>query len=200
MKIGSFVRAAGTTRDGLRRELDDLPGPRGLPLLGNLHQIDSGKLHLILEGWAAQYGPTYQIRIGRRRLIVITDPKWCDQILRARPETFSRGAVQSAIFSEMNLDGVFSSEGDSWRRQRKLTAAPVLISRVGGLGGVAQRGQARGRRRLVLGASLITVLRTNRIAMFLSARTLCNCIGDLRQDGPGLRTLLPRKKTRRRFA
>jgi hypothetical protein len=78
---------------GRRRELDDLPGPRGLPVLGNLHQIDSGKLHLILEGWAAQYGPTYQIRIGRRRLIVITDPKHCDQILRARPETFSRGAI-----------------------------------------------------------------------------------------------------------
>ena len=123
----------GTARYGRRRELDDLPGPRGLPLLGNLHQIDSSKLHLILEGWAAQYGPTYQIRIGRRRLIVITDPKWCDQILRARPETFSRGAIQSAIFSEMNLNGVFSSEGESWRRQRKLTAAALAQRNLRGL-------------------------------------------------------------------
>jgi cytochrome P450 len=133
MKIESSLRLSGTTRDGRRRELDDLPGPRGLPLLGNLHQIDSGKLHLILEGWAAEYGPTYQIRIGRRRLIVITDPRHCDQILRARPETFSRGAIQSAIFSEMNLDGVFSSEGDSWRRQRKLTAAALAQRNLRGL-------------------------------------------------------------------
>ena len=116
-----------------RRGVDDLPGPRGLPLLGNLHQIGSRRLHLILEGWAAEYGPTYQFRIGKRRLIAITDPKWCDQILRARPETFSRGAVQSAIFSEMNLDGVFSSDGDAWRRQRKLTAAALAQRNLRGL-------------------------------------------------------------------
>ena len=32
--------------------ISQLPGPKGLPILGNLLQLDLGKLHLILEKWA----------------------------------------------------------------------------------------------------------------------------------------------------
>src|SRR3984893_4766395 len=103
-----------------KRTLNDLPGPRGLPFLGNIHQLDLTKLHLILERWAAEYGPVYLFRKGSARAVVLSDPKWCDQVLRARPETFTRDSGIAPIASEMGLDGVFSAEGDAWRRQRRL--------------------------------------------------------------------------------
>ena len=48
-----FVDVSGLSRGpgqiAPKRTLDDLPGPRGLPFLGNIHQLDLTKLHLILE-------------------------------------------------------------------------------------------------------------------------------------------------------
>ncbi len=101
-----------------KRTLDDLPGPRGLPLLGNIHQLDLTKLHLILERWTAQYGPVYLFKMGAARVVAVSDPKWCDQVLRARPETFTRHSRTATVSSEMGIDGAFSAEGDAWRPQR----------------------------------------------------------------------------------
>jgi nitrite reductase/ring-hydroxylating ferredoxin subunit len=102
------------------RTLGDLPGPKGLPFLGNLHQLDLTKLHLILERWAAQYGPAYLFRMGSVPVVAVSDPKWCNQVLCARPEIFTRSSKLASIFSEMGAGGVFSAEGEAWRTQRKL--------------------------------------------------------------------------------
>ena len=160
-----FVDLSGAARQGGEnrrlRNPDDLPGPKGAPILGNLHQIDSSRLHLVLEGWTKRYGPTFQFRIANRRVIVITDPEQCDQILRARPDTFRRGAIQGAIFAEMNLEGVFSAEGEAWRRQRKLSAAALAQRNLRGLYSkvetVTLRLLARWRRRADAGEALDVV-------------------------------------------
>src|ERR1700736_2951498 len=119
-----FVDVSGLSRGPARivakRTLDDLPGPRGLPFLGNIHQLDLTKLHLTLERWAAQYGPVYLFKMGSARVVALLDPKWCDQVLRARPETFTRVSGIAPVSSEMGADGVFSAEGDAWRPQRRL--------------------------------------------------------------------------------
>ena len=46
------------TAKALRR-LRDLPGPSGLPFLGNALEFRSSALHLKLENWARIYGPYY---------------------------------------------------------------------------------------------------------------------------------------------
>jgi hypothetical protein len=47
------------------RQLTTLPGPRGLPLVGNLFQLKVTQLQTILEQWADTYGPLYMFRLGR---------------------------------------------------------------------------------------------------------------------------------------
>jgi len=123
----------GPGRIAPKRTLDDLPGPRGLPFLGNIHQLDLTKLHLILERWAAQYGPVYLFKMGFARAVVLSDPKWCDQVLRARPETFTRDSGIAPVASEMGLDGVFSAEGDAWRPQRRLAMFALAQRHLRGL-------------------------------------------------------------------
>ena len=132
-----FVDVSGLSRGPARtvakRTLDDLPGPRGLPFLGNIHQLDLTKLHLILERWAAQYGPVYLFRKGSARAVVLSDPKWCEQVLRARPEIFTRDSSIAPVASEMGLDGVFSAEGDAWRPQRRLAMFALAQRHLRGL-------------------------------------------------------------------
>ena len=106
------------------RSIDDLPGPRGLPLLGNALQIKSEKMHLQFEAWARQFGPFYRLRMGARRIIVVADHKATAAMLRDRPDGFSRSARIAEIWSEMGLpNGVFGANGDAWKRQRRMVMA-----------------------------------------------------------------------------
>jgi cytochrome P450/nitrite reductase/ring-hydroxylating ferredoxin subunit len=111
---------SGSAAAVAKRSLRDLPGPRGIPLLGNALQIEPKRLHLQLEEWAAQYGTPYYLRLGPRSMMVIADPALAEPILRARPDTYRRVSLLEKVFAEMSLAGVFSAEGDEWRAQRRL--------------------------------------------------------------------------------
>jgi nitrite reductase/ring-hydroxylating ferredoxin subunit len=117
--------SAAQPKKGPTRSIDDLPGPRPLPLVGNLLQLDAARVHLILEDWTRLYGPTYQFRMGPARLIATRDPGLIDEALRERPETFSRSSKVNEILSEVGINGVFNAEGGAWRPQRKLSVAAL---------------------------------------------------------------------------
>jgi cytochrome P450 len=106
------------------REVQDLPGPRGLPLVGNLFQISRSRLHQDVEAWSRVYGPIFRFRLGRRTLIGISDHELLAAVLRDRPDGFRRTRHLETIGLEMGLTpGVFAANGDAWRRQRRMVMA-----------------------------------------------------------------------------
>jgi cytochrome P450 len=111
----------------MARTIDELPWPPGLPLLGNAHQLArASRLHTVCERWADRYGPILRADIGRRRIVGISDADAVNMILRERPEGFRRWSVQQVVFDEMGLSGVFTAEGEQWKRQRRLLRYPNL--------------------------------------------------------------------------
>lgn len=38
-------------------QFDDLPGPRGVPVFGNLLHIESTRVHQQVEAWCEEFGP-----------------------------------------------------------------------------------------------------------------------------------------------
>jgi cytochrome P450/nitrite reductase/ring-hydroxylating ferredoxin subunit len=98
----------------------ELPGPRGLPVLGNMHQIETKKFHLNLEDWHQQYGDVYQFTLGQERVVAIADPEMVQSILIERPDGFSRLAGITQSLEEMGIEGLFSAEGEQWRTHRQL--------------------------------------------------------------------------------
>jgi cytochrome P450/nitrite reductase/ring-hydroxylating ferredoxin subunit len=106
--------------DPVRRSLAHLPGPQGLPLIGNAHQLDPKRLHLILERWRRRFGPLYTFKLMRRPFLVVAEPDLLQHMLRDRPETFRRISAIESVPKEMGINGVFSAEGEQWRRQRRL--------------------------------------------------------------------------------
>lgn len=104
------------------RAVSAMPGPRGLPVVGNLFQIDFESFHQYLERWAAEFGPLYRIRMGPRSIVVTSDADTIKRMHRERPDIFRRTKRLAEAIEEMGFNGLFSAEGDNWRRQRKLVA------------------------------------------------------------------------------
>ena len=99
---------------------NDLDGPPGLPIAGNLFQIRLDTLHRALERWADRYGRLYRVRIGPVWIAIVSDPEAIRRMHRERPGLFRRTRTLEAVATEMGLKGVFASEGNDWLRQRKL--------------------------------------------------------------------------------
>jgi len=103
------------------RRLSDLPSPPGLPLLGNALQLRGPRLHLTMEDWARTYGPSYRFRIGPRDAMVVAGHDTVLEVLRARPDGFRRPAMVEKICDELGEPtGIFLSEGEKWKRQRRM--------------------------------------------------------------------------------
>ena len=102
------------------RPIAVLPGPRPWPLLGNLPQLDAKRMHATLEDWASIHGPVYRIRLGRYDVVVVSRTDLIAGILRDRPDGWRRLRSMQTVIREMRGHGLFSAEGDEWRRQRRL--------------------------------------------------------------------------------
>lgn len=146
------------TSTGARRSLHQLPGPRGLPLLGNGLQVRPHTLHRTLEDWSKRYGPVFRFRLGSRSVVVVSDPAFAQQILRDRPEGFGRSTPVRPVLAEMGLDFLFSAEGDRWKRQRRFWMASLnaqqLKSFHDGLARITRRLLMRWRRAADAGTTL----------------------------------------------
>jgi cytochrome P450 len=106
------------------RTVDDLPGPRGLPLLGVMLQVDRPHFHAQVEGWLRQHGPMIAFRLARQRIVVVGDAEALGAMLRDRPDGFRRTPRLAAISRELGLaGGVFGAEGEAWKRQRRMVMA-----------------------------------------------------------------------------
>ena len=142
----------------LRRYVD-LPGPRRLPVLGNLLQIDPPRLHLQLEQWCHEFGPYFRLKLGPREVLVVGDHAAVAAMLRDRPDGFSRTPRLLEIWLEMGLPvGLFGANGDTWRAQRRMVMAgfdPAHVKRYfPAMVTVAQRLRGRWQKAAAQGAAI----------------------------------------------
>ncbi|CAB0035987.1 unnamed protein product [Trichogramma brassicae] len=96
------------------------PGPRGLPILGNLLQIDPAAPHLSLAQLAWKYGPVCALRMGSVYTVLVTDPRLVRQIF-ARDD-FSGRAPLYLTHGIMKGYGLIAAEGELWKEQRGFSA------------------------------------------------------------------------------
>ncbi len=105
------------------RDIGDLPGPRGLPLLGNVFQVERSNIHQTVEKWSREHGPFFRFKLGRV-MLGVADHEALHTLLRDRPDGFRRTRLLETIGLEMGLKpGVFGANGDAWKRQRRMVMA-----------------------------------------------------------------------------
>jgi cytochrome P450 len=101
-------------------KIADLPGPKARPLLGNVREIRARPFHQVLEDWAREHGPLYRFRIMRKQMLASSDRQLIAALLRDRPDMMGRSTRTAEMLNEIGTRGLFTAEGDEWRRQRKL--------------------------------------------------------------------------------
>ncbi len=118
------MSAVAPTSANALRDLRDLPSPKGLPWIGNTLQIDAPHFHQQLERWCDELGPYFTVQIARRRMLIVADHEVIAKALRDRPDGFSRSDRLRIIGTEIGLkSGVFGSNGEEWRKQRRMVMA-----------------------------------------------------------------------------
>lgn len=105
------------------------PAPRGLPVIGNLHQV--GALpHRALRALAAAHGAPHLLwlRLGRVPAVVASSPAAAAELMRAHDHAFAtRPYFRTAeILTYGFRDLVFAPHGEHWRHVRRLCSEHVL--------------------------------------------------------------------------
>ncbi|KZT67207.1 cytochrome P450 [Daedalea quercina L-15889] len=97
------------------------PGPPGIPLLGNLLQVDVLRPHLQFLEWARQYGPIFRVRMGPTHLVVLNTAHAADELLVNRGAIYSGRAAPHVAMGIVS-DGqrmVFLGYTHAWRVVRR---------------------------------------------------------------------------------
>lgn len=97
------------------------PGPRGLPLIGNLPFIEP-HLHRYFAKLAENYGPIVKLRLGNKICIVIGSASLAKEVLKDNDITFAnRDASAVALAATYNgMDLGWAPYGPQWRMLRKV--------------------------------------------------------------------------------
>lgn len=103
------------------------PGPRRLPIIGNLHQL-KGAPHRSLKELAAKHGPIMHLRLGELRTIVLSSPECAKEILTTHDVIFAQRpkTMASQILSYNFLDIGFAPYGPYWRQLRRICKLELL--------------------------------------------------------------------------
>jgi len=106
------------------------PGPRGLRIIGNLHQLNNPALYLQLWQISRKYGPIFSLKLGLRPAIVVSSPKLAKEVMKdhdlqfcGRPRLFGQQKL-----SYNGIDIAFCPYNSYWREIRKLCVVHLLSS------------------------------------------------------------------------
>lgn len=95
------------------------PRVPGHPILGNLPAYRSNPL-VFGRRVSAEYGDVVDLRILNRRIFLLSRPEHIHQILVRDAAKFHKSPVYRIFLGRALGEGLLTSEGDFWRRQRKL--------------------------------------------------------------------------------
>jgi cytochrome P450 / NADPH-cytochrome P450 reductase len=109
--------------------LDEIPGPRGLPVLGNVRDLDADAPFESLMRLAGEFGPIYKLSTPVGTRLIVTGPdlvdELCDDVrfdklVSGGQASLRQGAVSSGLFTADTQDPL-------WHRAHNILMAPFSM-------------------------------------------------------------------------
>ncbi|KAF9925370.1 hypothetical protein FBU30_004809 [Linnemannia zychae] len=109
----------------------DIPGPRGLPLIGNFWEMATVRRDDFLQSQErnfAKYGKVYTMAIpGVGRTITFKDPEIMDHVLKTNFWNYEKGELTRKIAAPLAGKGIFGSDGEHWKWQRQVASKVFTV-------------------------------------------------------------------------
>ncbi|XP_053550730.1 cytochrome P450 2K1-like [Bombina bombina] len=101
------------------------PGPRPLPLIGNLNVVDLKKPFQSLMELAEKYGDVFTVHFGPKKMVVLAGYKTVKDALVTQADDFGERADMPIFAKITKGNGIVFSHGDSWRIMRRFTLSTL---------------------------------------------------------------------------
>nr|XP_019943606.1 PREDICTED: cytochrome P450 2G1-like [Paralichthys olivaceus] len=97
------------------------PGPSGLPLIGNLLQLDKRAPFKTMCKLSESYGPVMTVYLGRQRIVVLVGYDTVKEALVDQADDFTGRGQIPFLFRATKGYGLVISNGERWRQLRRFT-------------------------------------------------------------------------------
>lgn len=104
-----------------RREMARVPGPRGLPIIGNIPQVAGGGFDQKLQKFRDRYGNIFRLKLGEMTTVFVFGLKNIEEVLLGRDENFAMRPNWLYIPDKViQKKGLIWTNGDMWQKMRNI--------------------------------------------------------------------------------
>lgn len=109
--------------------MTNIPSPEGQFLLGNLREFQADTLGFLKKLDA--YGDLVRFQFGPFPVYYTRKPEYIHQVLVTDARSFQKSQATKKALRQVVGNGIFTSDGDFWKRQRKLVQPAFHSQRIG---------------------------------------------------------------------
>ncbi|KAM3597560.1 uncharacterized protein V6R79_006150 [Siganus canaliculatus] len=101
------------------------PGPRPLPLLGNLFQLDLKRPYNTFCELSKKYGSVFTVYFGTRKVVVLTGYKTVKEALIGNADVFGDRTIYPSFYDINKGHGILFANGESWKEMRRFALSTL---------------------------------------------------------------------------
>lgn len=150
--------------------IDELPVVPGGNVLGHVHLFQDDRLRFLRT--VGETAPLARLRFLHRWVAMASSPETAHEVLVERAKSFEKSPGIRVLLRELAGDGLFTSEGELWKRQRRLMSPLFHAQPLSGYAPTMAEVARRALAEVGEGDTIDLSRLTTRIAMGVVAATL----------------------------